>query len=154
MWRTERITGDHFLDPFVCGNETLDVWLRQSALTADRMGNARTYLWVDEKQEVLAYFATVPWVVVREDLPRSIGSGAPDRVSGILNAKLALHERLRGQPERFGSILIADALRLALDTIRIGGGRVILVDAIDENARASMSITGSAAPRTTAIGCS
>jgi hypothetical protein len=136
VFRTERITAHHNLASFACGDESLDTWLRYSALTADRMGHPRTHVWANEVDDVVAYFATLPWWVTREELPGSMARGGPDRVSAVLIAKLALHQELRGnQEERYGTVLLLDALRVALEGIRLVGGRVVLVDAINDNAR-------------------
>jgi predicted N-acetyltransferase YhbS len=56
----------------------------------------------------------------------------PDVVPGFLLARLALAERLHDRGH--GGELLADALLTSLDAIRVGGGRVIVVDAIDDNA--------------------
>ena len=67
----------------------------------------------------------------RAELPPAVGRGAPDVVPGFLLARLALAEQLHGRGH--GGELLADALLATLDAIRVGGGRVIVVDAIDDN---------------------
>lgn len=131
MGRVERLAANHATASFVSGNDDLDDWLRASAATADRAGTARVYLWLDE-DEVLGYFAIVPHTVRREDIPSAIGRGAPATIPGFLLARLAVSERIRGQG--YGAELLATALATTLAAIRLGGGRVIVVDAIDENA--------------------
>lgn len=119
--------------PGDCGNAELDEWLRNAALTADRMGTSRTYVWVDEDDRIVAYFATSPHLVERSELPRSLSRHAPSRVPSIVIAKLALASELHG--EGLGGALLADALVVALDAMRRAGGRLVVVEAIDQGAR-------------------
>lgn len=134
MFFRERLGPGHDVIGFSCGQTTLDAWLRQAALTADRAGTARTYVWVDGFGEVTAYFALAPFLIRREGLPSAVGRGSPHAIPAILIARLALARRLHGQG--LGGALLADALRTALDAIRTAGGRLVVVDAIDEEARA------------------
>jgi GNAT superfamily N-acetyltransferase len=130
----ERLRPDHDVSGFTCGNEMLDRWLRQSALGADRSGTGRTYLWVDETGAVAAYFTLAPHLVRRSDVPQSVGRGAPDAIPAVILARLALARILQSQGH--GSMLLADALTVALEAIAVAGGRLIVVDALDERAHA------------------
>ncbi len=110
----------------------LDAWLRDAALTADAMGTARTYVWTDESAVTIAYFSLSPHEVWRDDVPSSLAHGSPRAIPAILLARLALHQNLHGQG--LGSALLLDALTRAADAVEIAGGRLIVVDAIDDNA--------------------
>jgi GNAT superfamily N-acetyltransferase len=131
VFRVERLTSDHDIDQFTSGNGDLDSWPRGAALTADRAGTARVRVWLDEAN-IVGYFAIVPHTMRRAELPPAVGRGAPNVVPGFLLARLALAERLHGRGH--GGELLADALLATLDAIHVGGGRVIVVDAIDDNA--------------------
>ncbi len=61
-----------------------------------------------------------------------VGRGAPRRIPAILLAKLALHSRLQGQG--FGAELLVQALTTIVEAARSAGGRIVVVDAIDESA--------------------
>lgn len=132
MPRIERLSADHHVEDFSSGNHDLDDWLRASGKTADRAGSARVYVRIDDGDAVDGYFAIVPHVVRRSDLPPAVGRGSPDSVPGFLLARLALSGDSQGIGQ--GGELLVDALRVILDAIRIGGGRVIVVDAIDQRA--------------------
>lgn len=82
----------------------LDKWLRESALTADRAGTARTFVWI-EGNNVVAYFSL---------------------------ARLALDSRLHGRG--LGQQLLVDALWRAVAAVVAAGGRLLVVDAIDQRA--------------------
>lgn len=133
MARFERLRPEHPTSGFVSGNDDLDTWLRDAAETADRAGTARVYVWLDDARDLIGYIAVVPHNIRRVDVPAGIGRGAPDSIPGFLLARLALSERLHGQG--LGGELLAGALDMILAAIRVGGGRVIIVDAIDERAR-------------------
>jgi GNAT superfamily N-acetyltransferase len=131
----ERLRSDHVLADFTCENEVLDRWLKESAILADRSGTGRTYVWVDDRGEVVAYFTLAPHLIRRSELPSSVGGGAPDVIPAVLLARLALAHRLQGTAERYGGALLADALRVAVEAIATAGGRIIVVDAINDAAR-------------------
>ncbi len=128
----ERINAKHVLGSFSCGRPELDLWLRDSALNADRMSTGRTYVWTSERQEVVAYYTLAPHLVLRAGLPRALSHGAPDAIPSILIARLALDERLQGKG--VGQGLLVDALHRVVAAVRLAGGRLIVVDAIDEGA--------------------
>jgi GNAT superfamily N-acetyltransferase len=124
----------HHLDSFDSGTPPLDEWLRRHARNAAGQGT-RTYLLIDEKTEVVdGYFAIAPHLLARDEAPRSIGRGAPARIPAILLAKLALDQRLHGRG--LGAELLIHALTTIIAAARTAGGRIIVVDAIDDNAAA------------------
>lgn len=129
---SERLREDHELGRFRSGNTTLDAWLHDHARRADRAGTGRTYVWTDEAGDVVAYYTLAPHVVRRSDMPRKTGRGSPDAIPSILLARLALATSLQGQG--WGSILLVDALGVAVEAVRKVGGRLLVVDAIDDDA--------------------
>ena len=131
MPRFERLAPEHPIQSFSSGNVDLDVWLREAGVTADRAGTARVYLWLDDDQ-VIGYFAILPHGIRRDDVPSSVGRGAPEVIPGFLLARLALSEHLHGHGH--GGELLVGALDTMLSAIRLGGGRLIVVDAIDQRA--------------------
>lgn len=132
MDRFERISDKHSVDAFRCGNTDLDDWLVGAALNSDRSGTARVYLWLGHSGEVIGYFAITPHTIRREGLPRSVARGSPDVIPGFLLARLAVAESAQGRGN--GGRLLVEALRTTLEATRVGGGRVIVVDAIDDHA--------------------
>lgn len=128
----ERLRDTHDTSTFACGNEDLDTWLKRSALGADRSGVSRSYIVTDAADAIVAYFALAPHLVVREETPKSIARGAPREIPAILLGKLAVALERQGQV--LGAATLALALEIALEGIRNIGGRLIVVDAIDERA--------------------
>lgn len=128
----DRLRAEDDLSQFSCGNEALDAWLRRCR-DADRAGTSRVYTWRNDDGRIVAYFATAPHLVHRADVTRPLARGSPDNIPGILIAKLALSSDLHGRG--LGGALLADALEVCLSAIRTAGGRLIMVEAIDEQAQ-------------------
>lgn len=123
--------GEHSLANFTSGNEELDEWLRNHSRIATGHGT-RTYLLVDVDRNVVGYFAVAPHLLRRDDVPSRIARGAPEVIPGVLLAKLALHSSVQGRG--LGTELLVAALQVMLDAARRVGGRVVVVDAIDDTA--------------------
>lgn len=96
MSRYSRLSREHAIQSFSSGSDYLDTWLGHAAETADRAGTARVYLWLDDQDGVLGYFAILPQSIRREEIPSSVGRGGPDVIPGFLLARLALSEHLHG----------------------------------------------------------
>jgi GNAT superfamily N-acetyltransferase len=130
--RIEPLADGYDLDEFTCGHRVLDAWLREHAHLATRQGT-RTYLLLEgETNAIAGYFAIAPHIIERAEAPRRIGRGAPNRIPAILLAKLAVRVDLHGHG--LGAELLIQALSTILNAARSAGGRIVVVDAIDENA--------------------
>jgi len=123
----------HGVEEFECGNASLGSWLRNHAAVAARMRTAGTYVWVADGQ-VVGYYAVAPHAVVRDALPSKVRSNAPDPIPAYIIGKLALSTGLQGKG--LGSALLLDALTRLVSVADTAPGRVVVVDAIDEAARA------------------
>lgn len=131
-YRVEPLGGGHDLDDFACGHRELDEWLKRHARGATGQGT-RTYVLIEEVSGAVAgYFALAPHLIEREQAPRRVSRGAQQRIPAILLAKFALHERLQGQG--LGTELLVHALTTIVAAARSAGGRIVVVDAIDDDA--------------------
>jgi ribosomal protein S18 acetylase RimI-like enzyme len=128
-----RLLGDaHDVSEFRCGNAQLDEWLRDHARPSTRQGT-RTYVLVEDGgAKVVGYFAVAPHLIQREATPKKLGRGAPRQIPAILLAKLAIDRRFQGRG--LGSELLVLALEHIVSAARVAGGKVVVVDAIDEAA--------------------
>jgi GNAT superfamily N-acetyltransferase len=122
---------DDELSSFSSGEPSLDQWLRQFAHHAEAMRSGRTWVWT-RAGSVVAYFTLAGHIIEREDLPRGVGRGSPDRIPAVLIARLALHRDLHGQG--LGGTLLADASRRIVDATDIVAARFVVVDAISDDA--------------------
>lgn len=131
-FRVEPLGDHHQLDDFDCGNTELDQWLRLHARHATAQGT-RTYLLIDnDTEQVAGYFALAPHLIERHEVPTRVGRGAPRHIPAILLAKLALDRAHHGQG--LGAELLVRALQTTLVAARAAGGKVVVVDAIDDGA--------------------
>ena len=131
MWLSEPLATRHQAGDFTCGNEVLNKWLTTSALDSDRADITRTYVWSDG-DDIVAYFSLCPHEVRRDGLPGKLSRSGPSSIPAILLAKLALKSDLQGSG--FGGQLLVDALSRAVAAVELTGGRLIVVDAIDQAA--------------------
>ena len=131
-WISECLTAAHRIGGFASGNHALDEWLRRSAIQAQAMRTARTFVWHGGDGTAVAYFSLVAHLVVREDMPKRIGRGSPGAIPAILQARLALARSLHGKG--LGGELLWDALGRAVAASEIAAARVVVVDAIDQRA--------------------
>lgn len=133
-YRHEPLADGHVLEHFVCGKASLDDWLKRHARDATGQGT-RTYVLVDSTTgSVVGYCAIAPHLVEREAMPGKIGRGAPKQIPAILLAKLALDERFHGGG--LGRELLVRTLELIVESAKKAGGRLVVVDAIDDEAAA------------------
>lgn len=135
MFESARLSDHHAVEGFNCGKESLDTWLITQARRADSCGVAQVDVWTPlGEHKVSAYFAICPTKVVRNDdgVPGSMAGGY-SRIPGYLIARLAIDTSLRGQG--YGEQLLLDALGKAVAASEIGGGRLIVVEAIDDEAQ-------------------
>lgn len=126
---------EHVVARFECGEESLDRWLQKEAHSAQRSGASRTHVWTAaEDPAVKAYFTITPTMVRPEGLTKRQIGGMSGDVPGYLLGKLALAVELRNQEPRFGPDLLLDALHTILDAADAAGGRLIVVDTMNERA--------------------
>ena len=127
---SEPLDHRHAVAAFDSGKPDLDGWLRQHALGAEARRTGRTFVWQSDR--VVAYYTLTAHLLVREDLPKSLGRGGPRQVPAVLLARLALDKTLQGQG--LGGVLLADALARIVEATQTVAARFVVVDAIDEPA--------------------
>lgn len=123
----------HDVAGFDCGVPSLNTWLATQALRAQQAGTARTFVWVTVQapERVRAYFSLAPTELTRDALTRGLSSGY-STVPGYLLARLAVHTDLQGSG--YGAQVLVDALSRAANAADAGGGRLVVVDALDDAA--------------------
>jgi predicted N-acetyltransferase YhbS len=104
------------------------------ALASQRADLARTYV-VLSGDEIAAYVSLTTGSIRRGAAPRRYKRGMPRHpLATILTARLAVDRR--HQRQRLGSRLLAEALRLGVAASDSAAARVVVVDAIDDQAAA------------------
>lgn len=132
-YESAALSGDHDVAGFDCGIPPLNAWLAEHARRAQQAGTARTFVWVSSTapEKIWAYFSLAPTEVARDVLSRGQSSGYTT-VPAYLLARLAVHAELRGLG--YGGQVLVDALSRVVSAAESGGGRLVVVDAIDDTA--------------------
>jgi GNAT superfamily N-acetyltransferase len=128
---SEALSEHHQTGQFNSSKPELDTWLQQHALTTEARRTGRTFVWSSDGRAV-AYYTIAAHLIVREDLPRTLGRGNPSQIPAVLLARLALDKTLQGQG--LGGVLLADALQRIVIATRTVAARFVVVDAIDQDA--------------------
>jgi GNAT superfamily N-acetyltransferase len=128
------LDGERDLNEFDCGNDELNLWLQRHALASHKADLARTYLALHDTS-VAGYVSLTTGSVRPDDAPKRFARGMPRYPIGtILIARLAVDHHY--QRQRLGSRLLAEALHRALAASDAAAARLVVVDAIDDNAAA------------------
>ncbi len=131
-YNVEGLSERHATTQFNCGESSLNAWLQNAALRAQRSGVSRTHVWTEQGDaRVLAYFALAPQIFQAADLSKSQRSGDTRELPGYLLGKLALDQRLRKQNPPLGPELVLAALEKILAAADAVGGRLIAVDTVN-----------------------
>jgi GNAT superfamily N-acetyltransferase len=127
---------NHDVEAFDCGTESLNLWLKKHALQASTAGSARTFVAHDNDQKrIVGYHALAAASVTHaEATPRARKGMSRHPIPAALLARLAVDTSVQGRG--IGAWLLRDAMLRSLNAAESMGIRVLLVHAIDENARA------------------
>jgi ribosomal protein S18 acetylase RimI-like enzyme len=129
---SELLSDRHVLSSFSCGNDSLDRWLRSSALRGNLQDTGRTWVIHEGDNVVLGYYTLAGHALHRETLSRSQAHSLPVEVPAILLAKLAVDISLQGQG--VGRDLLLDALERCVAAGDMVAARFVVVDAVDDHA--------------------
>jgi len=130
--RLERLGRGHDVSGFESGSEDLDRWLQQHGLAAQEMDSARTFLLIRGRR-IAGYFSLTIRSVLRERAPARLVRGMTGYPVGmVLLARLAIDRHHQGRG--LGALLLTEALRKAIAGGESAAARLVVVDAIDEQA--------------------
>jgi GNAT superfamily N-acetyltransferase len=128
----QKLSPEHNLSTFHCGEPTLDDWLRRRALQNEESGASRTYV-VCLGEQVVGYYALAAGAIAHAEVPGRIRRNMPDPVPVMVLGRLAVDLTLQGR--EVGRALLRDAVLRTLQAAEIAGIRAILVHAISERAK-------------------
>ena len=129
----EPLASRHDISRFSSGVPTLDAWLRGKARLNEARGGARTYV-VCDGDRVAGFYSLAASSVERRRVSSRVGRNMPDPIPVILLGQLAVDLDYRNR--RLGADLLIDAAQRALTAADVIGARAIVVQAIDERAKA------------------
>ncbi|MGC0369043.1 GNAT family N-acetyltransferase [Microbacterium sp. SLBN-111] len=122
-------------DKFGCGKPDLDEWIRRYAGQSERNDTTRTFLALEDDDELVGYYATKACELDLDEASSVYGVGRRRYpVPAMLIARLAVSEQFQGRG--VGSVLLFDALHRLVEVSRSIGFEVVVVDAIDHDASA------------------
>jgi ribosomal protein S18 acetylase RimI-like enzyme len=128
----ERLTPEHDLSGFDCGEVVLDEWLRRRALQNEASGASRTYV-VCANRRVVGYYTLAVGAVAHSESPGRVRRNMPDPVPAIVLGRLAVDKAFQGR--HIGAGLLCDAVLRTVQAAEIAGIRAILVHTISEAAK-------------------
>jgi predicted N-acetyltransferase YhbS len=131
--KIEKLRQDHAVGAFDSGNEALNRFLQNIALSSQKSGGSTTYVGLDD-QTVIGYYSLTVGSVEHEKAPERLTKGLGHfPVPIMLLARLAvdIHWQKRG----VGAGLLKDAMLRTLQAASIGGIRAIVAHAKDNVAK-------------------
>lgn len=131
----EPLAPAHITHDFDCGVESLNLWLQKHAAQAAAVGSARTFVIHDNEQDrVIGFHALTAASVTHDEATARAAKGMPRHpIPAALLARLAVDTTVQGRG--IGAWLLRDAVLRTLSAAESVGIRVLLVHAIDEDAR-------------------
>ncbi len=133
--RIQRLGENHILSGFDCGVKSLNDWLITYALENEKRDISRTFVLIDDSEDVIGYYSLSMGGVKTVDLPKNLGRNLPNYDIGmVLLGRLAVAAKMQGQ--KLGRNLLIDAIYHAAAAGQHAAARFIGVDPIDETARA------------------
>lgn len=125
----------HVLQPFDCGNDVLNNWLRQRAIKNQYLNASRTFVTcLEGTSRVVGYYSIATGSVSHADLGRSLRQNMPDPIPVVLLGRLAVDVCTQGH--HFGKWLLQDAVMRITNLAEQVGIKAIMVHAIDAQAKA------------------
>ena len=130
----EKLTRQHAVDGFDCGQEALNRFLTRFAFINQQANSSQTYVALSDGG-VVGFYTLVVSEVSYEDAPERLRKGLPRHpVPLMLLARLAISRVWQGRG--LGAALLKDAMLRTLQAADIGGIRALAAHAKDGQAGA------------------
>ena len=127
------LSASHDVSAFDCGYPALDLWLQHKALANQERRASRTYVVV-EGRSVRAYYSLAAGSIEHADAISRLRRNMPNPIPMALLGRLAVDRRIQGKG--FGHGLLKDALQRMIQAADFLAIRGVVVDAIDDPAKA------------------
>ena len=123
---------------FSCEHESLDRYLKEHASQEIKKRVAAVYVLTPDGKTIPGYYTLSQYAIEAGELPSELVQQLPlpkyDKLPATLLGRLARSKQFKGAG--LGEILLMGALKRALEHSRNIASVAVVVDAIDENARA------------------
>lgn len=123
----------HKLDDFICGEASLDDWLKRRALSNQLSGASRIFVMADSQDCVFGYYAMAVGAVSHQLATSRVRRNMPDPVPVMVLARLAVDHRAQGI--KLGAALLKDAVNRTVNVAQEAGVRALLVHALHDRAK-------------------
>lgn len=123
----------HLLDGFLCGEASLDGWLKRRALANQMSGATRTFVVAGQDGRVYGYYAMAAGAVSHQMATSGVRRNMPDPIPVMVLARLAVDHRAQGV--KLGAALLQDAVNRAVAVSQSAGVRALLVHALHDRAK-------------------
>jgi len=126
----------HHRADFDCGKPSLNHFLHSRVLEETQRGLGRCYVLVspDQPEKILGYYTLNAHSIEAQLAPNKLGKVGYKEIPSILIGRLAIHQPT--QNRGLGSVLLKSALLRCLEVAEQLGVRCVVVDALDEEAKA------------------
>ena len=137
MRKIELLVKSHDRDGFDCGNDLLNLFLKQTARQHAERGLSRTFVLVDEAaavpKPVLGCFSLNICQIKSETLTPAEAKKLPRDVSGVRLGRLAVSKAY--QRQGIGKTLLVAAMGKFIEIFNSAGGIGLFVDAKNQDAK-------------------
>lgn len=135
----EPLAGQHQLEAFTSGVESLDLWLKSRALKNQASGAYRTFV-VCDGLGVVAYYTLASSAVAVAETPGRFRRNMPDPIPVVVFGRLAVKQTYQGKG--IGRALFRDAGYRVIQAADAIGIRGLIVHAISPRAKAFYEAIG------------
>ncbi len=130
-----QLKSEHGRKEFDCGNEPLNQYLKAYALQNQKRDLVRNYVCCDGKGAVKGFYSLTYGQLTPDELPPKITKGGGKYpIPVMLLARLGVDKEYQGV--KLGSALLKDAILRTIQAANIGGLKLLIVHAKDDQARA------------------
>jgi predicted N-acetyltransferase YhbS len=127
------ITKQHYLDEFHSGEEILDSWLRERAISNTETAASRTYvICPPDSRKVIGYYAVCMGQVLNQKVIGSMRRNMPRQIPAVILGRLAIDQKWQGKG--LGGALLRDAVERAVRASKEVSARLMIVHAISTKA--------------------
>lgn len=134
-WGVEKLGSDHEREPFDCGKELLNNFLKRLATQYRKKNLGQTYVVAAPDKRVIGYYTVSTSRVDFDNVPDDLRRQYPlIPIPVVLLGRLAVDRAFQGQG--VGKTLLVSALRQAAELSHAVGIAAVEVHAIDDEARA------------------
>ncbi|MFB0772283.1 GNAT family N-acetyltransferase [Proteus cibi] len=122
----------HLLESFSSGEEALDLWLKNRAISNQNSGASRTFVTTSDNQ-VMGYYALSTGVISTNQAVGRFRHNMPTDIPIILLGRLAVDTRAKGLGIRRG--LVKDACHRVIQASGLVGIRGVVIHAPTDDAK-------------------